>query len=64
MPKQMSLILFKMYKKSRTKTFFFKIIIRKQINEVSHYLIILINLKYNEKDVSFQKLLQLQDKFF
>ena len=59
----MSLILFKMYKKSRTKTFFFKIIIR-QINEVSHYLIILINLKYNEKDVSFQKLLQLQDKFF
>lgn len=63
MPKQMSLILFKMYKKSRTKTFFFKIIIR-QINEVSHYLIILINLKYNEKDVSFQKLLQLQDKFF
>lgn len=53
----MFLILFKMYKKSRTKTFFFKIIIRKQINEESHYLIILINLKYNEKDVFFQKLL-------
>ena len=46
-----------MDKKSRTKTFFFKIIITKQINELNNYLIILINFKYNEKDMFFQKLL-------